>query len=120
MLPSRNHPAHAAGRFLGVAVVARYQMAVHMKHGLPRRFTAIRANVVAVRLVFVVQPGFGFCQQRINGPALGFGEVKPVGGVAFGDEQQVPFADGVAVWLREGQVVFQQRVGEVAEGALRI
>jgi len=80
-------------------------MAVHVRDGLAGYFAAIHTDVVGIRRIALVQPGFCLVDQLHDGGLLLLGKAEPVVGVAFGDDQQVAGGDGEFVLSDIGQFV---------------
>ena len=70
---------------------------MHMQNRLPCRCSAVHTNIVAVWLVMLFKPLLAVINQVHDGLLFSCGEVKPVGGMAIGDDQQVTFRDWKAI-----------------------
>lgn len=84
-------------------------MAVHVRDGLAGCFAAVHADVVGIRGVALVQPGFCLVDQLQDSDLFLLGEVEPVVGMALGDDQQMAGGDGVFVFAHIGQGILQAR-----------
>src|SRR5512139_729900 len=114
----RQHPPHPAARVFLVAAVAGNQVDVQVRHGLAAGLAVVDADVVAVRLVVLVEDLLGVRQRLEQRGLLGFGGLEQGGDVAARDDDGVTQRDGKAVAVGDGELVLgEDAVGvEVAEG----
>ena len=96
LLP-RHHPSHSPSRFLNIPFITRYQVQMHMRHGLPRCFCYIHANVVAIGVkAFIKCFLHGIQQHQASSLFLRF-EVKVVCYVPLGNDERMAGAYRVLI-----------------------
>lgn len=95
-------------------------MHVNVHHGLPCGCAIVEANVVAVRRALLVEDRFRFIQQCEHCLVFFCSAVKERRDVPAGDDERMPFGQGVAVMFRHRQRMLGEDLPgfDVAEEAL--
>ena len=111
-------PSYSAPGILDISPVTGNQMDVQVHDALAGIFSAIYSDVIAVRMVLLVQNLFGFIQQLAQGPAFFGCGGKEVRDMAFADDQHMPRGHRVFIIFDPGQVVFYKQVFPLTEDTI--
>ena len=107
--------ADTAPGILHVALVAGNHVYVKVEHGLSRCLASVEADVVAVRMVRLIELGLDLLDEFEHRQLLGRRSRPPVRYQPAGDDERVARADREPVSERERQFVLgdPQRLGNV-------
>jgi hypothetical protein len=113
-----NNSPHTALRLVHISLVARDQMDVNVHDGLASRLANVHTNVEASRLQLRVEPCLGSVHQLECRIEFLLGESEEIRNMAEWNDQQMTFADGVAVIASEAELVLENNIscGTTTEG----
>jgi len=86
---------------------------MHVQNRLPCRCSIVHADIVAIWLITLFEPLLALLDQLHDRFLFSRGKVKPVGGMAIGDDQQMASRNRKAI-----QADMSQRIGPCSDTSL--
>ena len=102
-----NHMAHAALRILDITQVARNEVNMHMEYALSGRRSNVYADIVSIRLEFLVQSRALLGDQLHAGIDLCGRQVEKAGHMATRDNQSMTGAHRVGITRTVSKLMLQ-------------